>query len=593
MTTLDLAVVGNSNVAALIDRGGRIVWTSWPRIDGDPVFCALLDGEDPDSGFFSIDFDEEITATEQNYDRNTAIVRTVRRSASGASFVVTDFAPRFRQFGRMYRPPMLIRRVDRLEGLCRIRARMRPRMDYGRLKASLIPGSNHIRYVTEAGSIRLTTDAPIAHVASESPFVLSSPMTFIVHSDESLPDSVSRISREFHDQTREYWLDWVRQLSIPFEWQEAVIRAAITLKLCSFEDTGAIVAALTTSIPEAPGSGRNWDYRYCWLRDAYFTVHALNRLGATRTTERFIDYVTNVVAMERGSRLRPVYAIVPDQTIEERGIESLQGFNGHGPVRIGNAAADQTQHDVYGSVILAASLMFFDERLPRKGDASLYAMLEPLGKSALSEALQPDAGIWEYRGRTRVHTYSAAMCWAACNRLSRIARSLGFEEGAAMWRSSADGLRETILRRAWNPDRKSFVDSLDGEAIDASVLLLHKLGIVDAMDPRFASTVDTLGRHLGRDGHLLRYSAADDFGEPSMSFTMCTLWYIEALSAIGRVAEARQLFEAVLARRNHVGLLSEDLDPATGALWGNFPQTYSMVGIILVAMRLSTPWEAT
>ena len=153
MTTLDLAVVGNSNVAALIDRGGRIVWTSWPRIDGDPVFCALLDGEDPDSGFFSIDFDEEITATEQSYDRNTAIVRTVRRSASGASFVVTDFAPRFRQFGRMYRPPMLIRRVDRLEGLCRIRARMRPRMDYGRLKASLIPGSNHIRYVTEAGSI--------------------------------------------------------------------------------------------------------------------------------------------------------------------------------------------------------------------------------------------------------------------------------------------------------------------------------------------------------------------------------------------------------------------------------------------------------
>jgi GH15 family glucan-1,4-alpha-glucosidase len=341
MTTLDLAVVGNSNVAALIDRGGRIVWTSWPRIDGDPVFCALLDGEDPDSGFFSIDFDEEITATEQNYDRNTAIVRTVRRSASGASFVVTDFAPRFRQFGRMYRPPMLIRRVDRLEGLCRIRARMRPRMDYGRLKASLIPGSNHIRYVTEAGSIRLTTDAPIAHVASESPFVLSSPMTFIVHSDESLPDSVSRISREFHDQTREYWLDWVRQLSIPFEWQEAVIRAAITLKLCSFEDTGAIVAALTTSIPEAPGSGRNWDYRYCWLRDAYFTVHALNRLGATRTTEHFIDYVTNVVAMERGSRLRPVYAILPDQTIEERGIESLQGFNGHGPVRIGNAAADR------------------------------------------------------------------------------------------------------------------------------------------------------------------------------------------------------------------------------------------------------------
>jgi GH15 family glucan-1,4-alpha-glucosidase len=593
MTTLDLAVIGNSNVAALIDRAGRIVWMSWPRIDGDPVFCALLDGEQPDSGYFSIEFTEETVATEQSYERNTAIVRTVVRSASGAAFAITDFAPRFRHFGRMHRPPMIIRRVERLEGLCRIRVCMRPRMNYGRLTPNRVLGSNHIRYVAEADAIRLTTDAPVALVAVESPFVLSRPMTFILHADESFPDSTARVSREFLDQTREYWLDWVRQLSIPFEWQEAVIRAAITLKLCSFDDTGAIVAALTTSIPEAPNSGRNWDYRYCWLRDAYYTVHALNRLSATRTTERFIDYVTNVVAMEQGQRLKPVYAIVPDQPIEEQVIESLRGFNGHGPVRIGNAAADQIQHDVYGSVVLAASPLFFDERLPRKGDASLYGMLEELGRTALNYALEPDAGIWEFRGRTRVHIYSAAMCWAACDRLSRIGRSLGLEESAASWRRSANGLRETILRRGWNDQRKSFVDSLDGQDIDASVLLLPKFGIIDAADPRFVSTVDTLSRFLGRGGHLLRYSAADDFGEPSMSFTMCTLWYVEAIAAMGRLAEARQIFETVLACRNHVGLLSEDLDPATGTLWGNFPQTYSMVGIILTAMRLSRPWEAT
>jgi GH15 family glucan-1,4-alpha-glucosidase len=593
MTSLDLAVIGNSNVAALLDRAGRIVWACWPRIDGDPVFCALLDGETPDSGYFAIEFDEEGGTTEQSYDRNTAMVRTVHHAPSGASFVVTDFAPRFRQFGRTYRPPMIIRRVERLNGLCRIRARMRPRMNYGRLKASLVPGSNHIRYVTEAGSLRMTTDAPIALVASESPFVLSHTMTFMVHADESLPDSIPRMSREFHDQTRDYWLEWVAQLSIPFEWQEAVIRAAITLKLCSVEDTGAVVAALTTSIPEVPGSGRNWDYRYCWLRDAYFTVHALNRLGATRTTERFIDYVTNVIAMERGSRLRPVYAIVPDQALEEFVVDNLQGFKGHGPVRIGNAAADQVQHDVYGSVILAASLMFFDERLPSKGDASLYAMLESLGRIALSQALQPDAGIWEYRGRARIHTYSAALCWAGCNRLSGIAGRLGLEEDAAKWRSSADELRETILRRAWNPERNSFVDALDGDAVDASVLLLHRLGIVEAKDARFVATVETLGRHLGRSVHMLRYNAADDFGEPSMAFTMCTLWYVQALAAIGRHQEARQNFETVLACRNHVGLLSEDVDPVTGALWGNFPQTYSMVGIILTAMQLSKPWELT
>jgi GH15 family glucan-1,4-alpha-glucosidase len=303
--------------------------------------------------------------------------------------------------------------------------------------------------------------------------------------------------------------------------------------------------------------------------------------------------VTNIVAMEQGSRLRPVYAVVPEQPLEERIIENLQGFGGHGPVRVGNAAADQVQHDVYGSVILAASPLFFDERLPRKGDASLYGMLESLGRIAVDHAFEPDAGIWEYRGRTRIHTYSAAMCWAACDRLSRLGRSLGLEDNAAMWQQAAGGLRETILRRAWNADRATFVESLDGDSIDASVLLLHKLGIVDAMDPRFVSTVDTLGQQLGRGGHLLRYSAADDFGEPQVSFTMCTLWYVEALAAIGRLAEARRIFESVLACRNHVGLLSEDLDQVTGKLWGNFPQTYSMVGIILAAMRLSKTWEAS
>jgi GH15 family glucan-1,4-alpha-glucosidase len=380
---------------------------------------------------------------------------------------------------------------------------------------------------------------------------------------------------------------------VPFEWQEAVIRAAITLKLCSYEDTGAVVAALTTSIPEVPGSGRNWDYRFCWLRDAYFTVHALNRLGVTRTTERFIEYVTNIIAMEQGDKLKPVYAIVPDEPIEERTIESLQGYKGFGPVRVGNAAASQIQHDVYGSVILAASLMFFDERLPIKGDESLFAMLESLGKIALANALEPDAGIWEYRGRARVHTYSAALCWAACNRLARIAQRLGLEDAVAVWQHSADGLRETILRRAWNAERNTFVESLDGSAVDASVLLLQRLGLVDAMDPRFVATVETLGRHLFRSGHMLRYSEADDFGEPSMTFILCTLWYVEALAAIGRHGEARQLFEAVLASRNHMGLLSEDLDPATNILWGNFPQTYSMVGVILAAMRLSRAWEAT
>jgi GH15 family glucan-1,4-alpha-glucosidase len=589
--SLDLAVIGNSNIAALIDRSGRIVWTCWPRIDGDPVFSSLADGNHPDAGFFSVEFDEEAT-TVQAYERNTAIVRTVVTAASGASFTITDFAPRFRQYGRTYRPSMLIRRIEPLEGVCRIRVRVRPRMGYGQHLATAIPGSNHIRYVTDVGAIRLTTDAPVSHIAGESAFVLTQPLSFIVHPDESFADSVPRVAREFHDQTREYWQHWVRNLNLPFEWQEAVIRAAITLQLCSFHETGAIVAALTTSIPEAPGSERNWDYRYCWIRDAFFTVHALNRVGATRTMERFIEYVTNIIALERRPNLKPVYSILPETTLQERTTTALGGYRGHAPVRIGNAAVEQTQHDVYGSVILAASQMFFDERLPKKGDTALFNLLEPLGMYALSHALTPDAGIWEYRGRTRVHTYSAAMCWVACDRLRRIATMLDLPDRAEQWRTSADGLRATILDRAWSQEQHVFAGSLDSDDIDASVLLLHELGIVAPSDERFVATVDTIGQRLMRNGLLLRYSAPDDFGAPSVAFTICTFWYVDALAAIGRRDEARRIFEAVLARRNHVGLLSEDIDPNTGELWGNFPQTYSMVGIIVAAMRLSKGWES-
>ncbi|MBL8675242.1 MAG: glycoside hydrolase family 15 protein [Rhodospirillales bacterium] len=588
--SLDLAVIGNGNIAALLDRRGTFVWACWPRIDGDPVFCALVDGDDPAGGYFSIGFDEEST-TEQTYERNTAIVRTVVTSSTGASFAITDFAPRFQQHGRTYRPPAIVRRVEPLSGLCRIRVRMRPRMDYGAVHATAVPGSNHIRYVSDAGSIRLTTDAPVSYVAGESAFVLARPVTFVVHADETLPDSIARVGREFHDLTREHWRDWVRNLNVPYEWQEAVIRAAITLKLCSFEETGAIVAALTTSIPEAPDTPRNWDYRYCWIRDAFFTVHALNRVGATRTMERFIEYVTNVIAMERGPDLKPVYAVVPESRLDERVAPALRGYRGHGPVRVGNAAAEQVQHDVYGSVLLAASQMFVDERLPDMGGQALFEMLEPLGASALERALMPDAGIWEYRGRARIHTHSAAMSWVACDRLARIATKLGLGARAAHWRDAADALRETILARAWNPDLGCFTGSLDSDEIDASVLLMHEFGIVSASDERFVATVDVVGRRLGRNGYLLRYAAPDDFGAPSVSFTICTFWYVDALAAVGRLEEARRIFEALLARRNHVGLLSEDIDPATGELWGNFPQTYSMVGIIVAAMRLSKGWE--
>lgn len=584
-----MAVIGNSTIAALIDQKARILWTCWPRIDGDPLFSAMVGGPDPERGFLSVEL-EGMASSTQSYERNTAILVTVMTSSDGSAVRITDLAPRFKQYDRIFRPPMILRRIEPIAGNPRIRVRMRPTMAYGRYDGRAIPGSNHIRYVSDAGAVRLTSDIPVAYLSSEAQFVLTRPMTLIIHADETFPNSIEDVWFAFLRSTRQYWLDWVRYLSVPYEWQEAVIRAAITLKLCSCEETGAIVAALTTSIPEAPGTGRNWDYRFCWLRDAYFTVHALNKLGATLTMERFLDYMRSVIATETGPNLKPVYAIVPEQSLEEWISEALPGFDGDGPVRIGNAAAEQVQHDVTGSLVLAASQMFYDHRLPKLGDAALFHELEALGERAAASAFEPDAGIWEYRGRQAIHTHSAAMCFAACDRLAKIAERLELKVRQQYWRGHAERIRSAILERSWNEKEGFFAASFDGSGADASTLLLHELGVVEADDPRFVRTVDMLQKRLTRQGFLLRYDDRDDFGMPSTSFNICTFWLADALFAIGRVEEARAIFEALLARRNHVGLLSEDIDPATGDLWGNFPQTYSMVGIIVTAMRLSRDW---
>jgi GH15 family glucan-1,4-alpha-glucosidase len=267
------------------------------------------------------------------------------------------------------------------------------------------------------------------------------------------------------------------------------------------------------------------------------------------------------------------------------------GYRGLGRVRIGNAAQLQVQNDSYGSVVLAASQMFYDQRLPSRGDINLFRRLERLGTKAAERALEPDAGIWEFRGRTAVHTHSAALCWAACDRLARIAITLRRADRAEHWRNEAGRIRKVILEKAWSDKLGAFTATFGGDTVDASLLLLQELGVVAANDPRFLATLDYIGKHLRRGHHLFRYGTADDFGMPETAFTICTFWYIEALAAAGRRDEAREQFERILACRNHVGLLSEDIHPETGELWGNFPQTYSLVGIIVAAMRLSKSWE--
>ena len=590
--SLELGLIGNCEVAALIDEHARIVWACLPRFDGDPVFCALLtrDGGEAATGLFAVDLQHRARST-QRYLRNTAILETLLDDGHGNVLRVLDFCPRYRRRGRFFRPMMLVRILEPAAGRPVARVRLQPRCDYNSGAPEVSSGSNHLSFASTATRYRLTTDCSLRAIVDQAPIVIDQPIALLLGPDETVEDAPLLTARSMLEATLGFWQQWVRGLSIPAEWQDAVIRAAITLKLCTFEDTGAVVAALTTSIPEYRDSGRNWDYRFCWLRDAYFVIKALNRLGVTQTMEGYLHYMDHIVARGDGEAVQPLFSLSGASQLPERIESGLDGYQGMGPVRVGNQAYVQRQHDVYGSAILACAQLFFDHRLNTPGDAALFERLEAFGEHAVRTVGIADAGPWEFRGLEQPHTFSGAMSWAGCDRLARIAASLGLVEREAYWDSRAKRIRGEVIERAWNSSLGAFTSSLGGSDLDATALLLPELGFIAPGDPRFISTLEAIERELRTGDWLYRYRHMDDFGLPDSAFTVCGFWYLQALAAVGRLDEARERFERMLAGRTRLGLLSEDIDPGTGELWGNFPQTYSMVGIVNSAVRLSRSWE--
>ena len=592
---LDLAPIGNCSVSALIDRTGRYVWACAPRFDSDPIFSSLLSDRDPGEtgaiGVWAIDL-IDFAEARQSYLRNTAVLRTELIDKNGASLEILDFSPRYTQFGRIYRPTAFIRIIRPLSGAPNIRIRLNPATDWGGGVAEKTSGSNHIRYICSDVTLRLTTNCPVSHILEERIFRLEQSMALFLGPDEGVEVDILSTSERMLAETLSSWRQWVRTLSVPLEWQAAVIRAAIALKLCAYEETGAIVAAMTTSIPEAPNSGRNWDYRYCWLRDAYYVVQALNRLGAADMLENYLRYLRNLIDQSKGGHIQPVYGIGLEPAISERIIRHLPGFRGMGPVRAGNQAYEHLQYDVYGQIVLSAVQAFFDERLLRPATIEDFQALEKVGDQAFLLHDQPDAGLWEFRTRASVHTYSAVMCWAACDRLGNGAETLGLDDRAAFWRGRADIIRKRIDTDAWNKDLGRFAASFGGSELDASLLQMVDLRFIAPDDPRNVATFAAIEKELKRGKYLMRYDLPDDFGEPETAFNVCTFWFIEALQLSGRTGEARDLFEEMLSKRTHAGLLSEDISLEDGRLWGNYPQTYSLVGLINCATMLSRPWSS-
>jgi GH15 family glucan-1,4-alpha-glucosidase len=585
MTLDDLGLIGNCQISALVDHSGRIVWSCMPRFDSEPVFASLLDDED--GGSFTISSAGGKPGV-QRYLANTNVLETLFEDGDG-SFRILDFAPRFMLFERSFRPTKLVRIVEPLSGTPRIKVRCDPILGWSKRRPAAEHGSHHIAFRGYGEELRLTTDAPLSYLHGE-PFALTDKRHFLLSWGSPVEEPLEPLCNRFLRETIRYWQQWVKHCDIPPLYQEQVIRSALALKLHCFEDTGAIIASMTTSIPEAPGSGRTWDYRYCWLRDAFYVLGAFRRLGHFEEREEFLRFLLNVASASPDLDLAPLYRIDGKTDLDEQLLDHWPGYRGEQPVRVGNQAATHRQLDVFGEMVLALTPLFLDARFREHTSVAALDLIRRLARKAIRVAGQPDAGIWEYRSDWRPQTFSTMMCWAAADRMSRIS-ALHAPQDASEFEEAAARIREEVLREAVDGRRGNLVADYGGSEVDAALLQAAVLHFLDSSDPRLTATIDAIKEDLAPDGWVKRYRTNDGFGHPQVAFTICTFWLVEALATIGRMDEARALMEKVTKIHAPLGLLSEDVDPATGLMWGNFPQCYSHVGLIHAAFAASPRWS--
>lgn len=578
----DYGLIGNCAYLALIGKDTNVEWMCLPRFDSSFVFGRLIAGEK--GGEFSIKPDSESHECTQTYTPNTNILKTEITTNEGA-YRVTDFAPRFMQNDRYYRPMMLIRKVEPLSGFPRVKATCRPVGNYGELQLEVERGSNHLRFTGLSDALRLTTDIPQNYIIEEKAFVLRRPCYMVLTYGVPLEGALEETTQSFLTRTRSYWEKWVKSTSIGALYQSEVIRSALALKICQFEDTGAIIAAPTTSLPEAPGSTRNWDYRYCWMRDTYYTLNAFNNIGHFEEMEKYFSFITNI-PVPNGNRIQPLYSVTGDAILTEKELD-LPGYLGNKPVRVGNDAYNHIQNDVYGQILLAILPLYVDERFLNHPGAADLNMVEIVLHKIEMTIDEKDAGIWEFRSKAYRHAYTNLFQWAGCKAARHIALKLGSKSLAKR--------AENLAKRAAQHMENCYIDKEKaygvGEAIphmDASTLQLIIMGYIPHDSDRARNHLKALEKDLkAGKGLFFRYSEQDDFGKPETTFLICGFWYAEALACVGRMDEAMEAFQELSGYSNHLGLLSEDVDATDGSMWGNFPQAYSHVGMVNAAARIN------
>jgi GH15 family glucan-1,4-alpha-glucosidase len=542
---------------------------------------------DPDGGSFGVGTPDG-DAGLQKYIPNTNCLET-RFTTRDGSFRVLDFAPRFTQYDRSFRPTQLFRIIEPLDGTPRVAIRCEPRLGWSKKHPITIPGSNHFRFEGFPAELRLTTDVPLSYLDGR-PIALTQKHYLALTWGQPIEESLAPLAERFYADTVRYWQRWVKHCTIPPLYQDEVIRSALALKLHCFEDTGAIIAAMTTSLSEAPGSQRNWDYRYCWLRDAYYSLAAFRMLGHFEEREQFLHYLLNIAASSPALNLAPLYRVDGRADLTESVVDNWSGWKGERPVRIGNAANAHEQHDIFGEMVLALAPIYLDERFEAERSRHTLDLLVRLSRKAAAVAGTPDAGIWEYREDWRPQTFSSLMCWAATDRMARVAsKHSPLHEGE--FREAATRIKNEMLEKAWNEKVGAFVMSYEGSELDASLLQMPMLHFLPSHDARLRRTVHNIRDGLSLDlGWLKRYKG-DFIGSTQVAFTICTFWLVEALARIGDKVGARETFDRARQILSPLGLISEDIDPTTKRMWGNFPQAYSHVGLIHAAFAASPAWS--
>ena len=578
-----LGIVGNCSYIAYVDDEAAVRWLCMPRFDSSFIFGSLLDADK--GGEFSIKPAARSSekSDSQSYIENTNILCTELGAADGR-IRVTDFAPRFYQYDRYFRPLMLVRKIEPIQGQPRIIVTCAPVGDYGQIRPETVLGSNHIRYLNLGGHVRLTTDIPLSYIIERKAFVLAEPRYLVFSYGPPLEAPLAATVEDFLDKTRKYWLQWVKTTSIASIFQEQIIRSALVLKLHQFEDTGGIIAAATMGLPESPQSGRNWDYRYCWLRDTYYTLTAFSHVGHFEELEKYFYYVQNLI-LEGTTGVRPVYTVTGDPAPQERHLP-LGGYLDNQPVRIGNDAAGQRQHDVYGQVLVSLLPLYIDKRLGSHDTRNTLYLIRTLLDRIEAVFDEPDAGIWEFRKRLQHHCYTYLVHWVGSRAALKIGESLADkplrDKAASLIQRSA-----AKIEACFDPARQVYTQAIGAEYLDASTLQLISLNYLDPASERAQQHLAGLERQLKANGGLFhRYVHEDDFGKPQASFLATAFWHVEALACVGRVSEAIAALEQLITYSNHLGLFSEDVTP-DGSQWGNFPQTYSHVGLMNAVYRIA------